>query len=345
MKKSTVIGLVIVLLFLAARLVPSQSSINTNVCVGFYNLENLFDTIDYEEVNDSEFTPLGSKKYTSSVYKKKLRNMAYAISKLALQDNSNGIGILGVAEVENIMVLEDLISEKSLVDKNFKIIHYDCKDERGIDVALLYNKDIFKPIDSKLLYVKLPKRGNKPVDQTRGVLWVCGNLYNDTIHVLVNHWPSRGGGAESAENRDIVAGINKRFTDSVLKSNPNAKLIVMGDFNDEPMDKSIASVLEAKTDVSKVKNRDLFNPFFSIKQKGIGTLVHQNRWNLFDQIIVSGSLASPSKGLQFQKARVFKESFLLVKTGKYKGQPKRTYAGNYYLGGYSDHLPVYVVLK
>jgi endonuclease/exonuclease/phosphatase family metal-dependent hydrolase len=314
-------------------------------CIGFYNLENLFDTEDDTTINDEEFLPAGTKLYTEAVYRDKLLNLSEVISQLGKEETADGLAILGVAEIENKKVLQDLVAQPKLKDRKYQIVHYNSPDARGVDVALLYNPVYFKVIESAPLNVPL-KNPDGSYYPTRDVLWVYGLFNGEPLHVFVNHWPSRRGGEEaSAPSRALAAGVAKTKIDSITKAYPDAKIILMGDLNDDPLSPSVVKVLNATNDTSKFQKGQLYNPWTDYYKKGIGTLAYNDAWNLFDQVILSQPfLKKQQDGFFFQKAVIFNRPFLLQKSGRYKGYPLRTYDFDVYMSGYSDHFPVYVVL-
>ncbi len=314
----------------------------------FYNLENLFDTINDPTVNDEQFTAEGSYRWSALKYKNKLNNLAYAISNFAADNSSpfklkNGPAIIGVSEIENRQVLEDLIRTGELAKRNYGIVHYDSPDRRGIDVGLLYDKDQFTLESSDHIPFTMPDR---PDFRTRDQLLVTGILGGERVHVIVNHWPSRLGGAkQSSPLREAAAALSRQIADSLLNADPASKVIIMGDLNDDPNNRSCKEVLGAKKKQENVKPGDYFNTMWEIFDRGIGTLAYQGSWNLFDQIIVSGNLVGKDRStLKFFRAEVFNRDFLKQKEGKYKGYPLRTHAGGVYLNGYSDHFPTLIYL-
>ena len=309
--------------------------------IAFYNLENLFDTKKDIGINDDDFTPSGKKNWTDDKYQKKLYNLAFVINQLGTDIAPNGADIIGVAEVENRGVLEDLVNQKELVDKKYQIVHIDSPDPRGIDVGFLYNPNTFKVNSYQAYPYTMP--GNNTI-KTRDILLVSGTLADQPLFVLVNHWPSRLG-ENSSPLRERAAGICKHICDSIYKTNNKANIIIMGDMNDDPKDKSTAVVLDAKKNKDEVKKGGLYNTMWSIHESGIGTLCYREQWNLFDQIIISENLLSSNKkNLHFLKAEVFNKDFLYQKEGKYAGYPLRTYSGNTFLNGYSDHFPTIIYL-
>lgn len=314
-------------------------------CVAFYNLENLFDTIDGPN-NDAEFLPNGGYHWNSMKYNSKLKNMSYAISQLGIDVTPAGAAIVGVSEIENRGVLEDLVAQPSIKDRNYQIVHYDSPDRRGVDVGLLYNPDYFTVTGTRSVRFSLP---TDTAFRTRDQLVVSGYLQGEKIHVIVNHWPSRYGGEEySRPKRDAAAALTKSICDSLYKTNPKAKIIIMGDLNDDPFNHSCAEVLGAKKERAEVASQEYFNTMWKTLDRGIGSLSYNGQWNLFDQIIISGNLANADRSeLSFWKAEIFNRDFLTQQEGRYKGSPKRTHAGGVWLNGYSDHYPtmIYLVKK
>ncbi len=313
--------------------------------IGFYNLENFYDTVDDTLINDQDFLPNGIRLYNDSTYKHKRHQLATVISKLATEMTPDGLALFGVAEIENRSVLEALAAEPEIAARNYKFVHYDSPDGRGVDVALAYNPKYFTPIYSRPInmthiYDGVEKR------RTRDILYVKGLLDGDTIHVLVNHWPSRGGGeAVTAPLRNACALECRTMSDSIMRSSPLAKIFVMGDLNDDPESPSCAQVMRAKKKKEEVSAQGFYNPMWKYFESGIGTIAYQDAWGLFDQIMISyGTLAKEGDGYHYLKTRIFNEPFLTTKTGRFKGYPFRTYAGDTYAGGYSDHFPVYMFL-
>ncbi len=311
--------------------------------IGFYNVENLFDTLDSPDTWDTEFTPSGKRRYDSNIYYDKLQRLAGVISEIGTEVSPDGPAILGLAEVENRAVLEDLVTQKALTPRNYQIIHFDSPDFRGIDVALLYQPKYFEPTAARAVPLKIYNDDGSP-RVTRDILFVSGNFMGETLHILVNHWPSRRGGQSATQAyRNAGAAVCKRIVDSLTQTDPHAQIIIMGDLNDDPASPSVKKILQAKKKASQVKEGELFNALYEHYQKGFGTLAWRDSWNLFDQLIVSHGLME-KEGFFFYKAKVFRKDYLLQKTGTYKGYPKRTFSGDEYIHGYSDHLPVYLIL-
>lgn len=309
--------------------------------VAFYNLENLFDTIDGPNI-DEEFLPNGAMKWTGYKYKAKLKNMSFAISKLGLEITPSGVSILGVSEIENRGVLEDLVKQPSIASRTYEIVHYDSPDRRGVDVGLLYNPRDFIVTNSKSYRLHT----DDPNFLTRDQLMVSGYLLGEKVHVIVNHWPSRTGGEEASEPKRVAAaGLTKSIVDSLYKVEPEAKIIVMGDLNDDPFNKSTAVVLNAKKNMEEVPKQGLYNTLWRTLDSGVGSLAYNSQWNLFDQIIISEPfLKADNSHLRFWKAEVFNRNFLIQQEGTYKGSPLRTHAGGVWLNGYSDHFPTLIYL-
>lgn len=308
--------------------------------VGFYNLENLFDVYNDESINDEEFLPEGKNAWTKEKYEKKQKNMASVIAKLGADMSPDGVVILGVSEIENRSVLEDLVAQDELESRNYQIVHYDSPDKRGIDVGLIYNPSYFKLIDSKAHELLIESNGKRKY--TRDVLHVKGLINGEIVHILVNHWPSRSGGEKrSAPGRAAAADLNKKISLEIYENEPNAKIIIMGDLNDDPSSKSIKKNLNAKKKIKQVKPEGFYNPMYSKFSKGAGSNAYRDSWSLFDQIIVSESyLDTTQDGLFFHKAEIFKEPRMLQPSGQYKNYPFRTFSNGVFINGYSDHFPV-----
>ena len=312
--------------------------------VGFYNQENLFDTINDPKINDEEFLPDSPNHWNTEKYLHKLANMSKVISLIGTDINPDGVALLGVSEVENLRVMKDLASQPLLKNRHFGIVHYDSPDRRGIDVGLFYNPKYFKLINSRSYRLHVP---GMPNFRTRDQLLVSGLLLGDTVYVIVNHWPSRYGGEKrSRPLRNAAAGLTRHISDSLLRLNPEAKIIVMGDLNDNPTNESVMKVMRA-VPKNKMKPGDFYNPMYKLYKEGIGSTAWRDTWSLFDQIFVSPALLGPvtlHSGLKFYKAFIFNKPFMQQKDGRYKGYPYRTFAGGTWLGGYSDHFPAYIVL-
>lgn len=308
--------------------------------VAFYNLENLFDTIHDKGKQDFEYLPDGANKWNSMKYLAKLKNMAQVLSQLATDRLPNGPAAIGVAEVENRGVLEDLVKQPTLAPRGLQIIHIEGPDTRGIDCGLLYNPKMYTVQASKLVpYVNV----NDTIHKTRGFLVVSGLLAGERVHFIVNHWPSRG----AASPARVLAGEQVRvLKDSLLREEPSSKVIIMGDLNDDPQDESVSKALGAKRNMNEVEQGGLFNPWWeTLVGKGVGTLTYRGSWNLFDQIMVSSNFLGDDRStLKYFRNEVFVRDFMMQQEGKYKGSPKRTSGGGVWLNGYSDHLPTIIYL-
>ncbi len=327
--------------------------------VAFYNFENLFDTINQPNYDD-EWTPKGKQRWTFDKYSQKLKNISKVISQIGVNDQQKQLPtFIGAAEVENRQVLEDLVKEPLIVGQNYGIVHFDSPDKRGIDVALLYKKNYFKPTSYKniplLIYRKPEQKTVKDFNYeageiiqnkrvyTRDILLVTGLLENEEIYLLVNHWPSRSGGEKKSRPfREAAGKLTRRIIDSLYSLNPDAKIICMGDFNDTPNDKSIKVGIEAKRNKSEVAVLGIYNPFEQMAKDGNATLFYRDIGNIFDQIMVSEPMIrSNFQGWSYWKSGIWNKPFMIQSEGKYKGYPLRHSENEV---GFSDHFPVYIYL-
>lgn len=314
--------------------------------IAFYNLENLFDTINNENVLDEEFTPDGLNRWTGEKYLHKLDNLALAISRIGEDDGwKGGPAILGVSEIENRGVLEDLVAHPLLRESGYQIVHYDSPDLRGVDVALLYRTPFFRVTASSSNELKIfDEKGERVF--TRDQLVVSGLYDGEQMHFIVNHWPSRSGGELlTRPRRNEAAQLTRHLVDSLLALNKEAKVFVMGDLNDDPTNESLRKYLRAVPNPDKMSDDEMFNCMFPLFRKGIGSLYYRDGVNLFDQIIITPALTGKDySSYKFYQARVFNSQFLIQKDGQYKGYPLRTMVGTVFQGGFSDHFPVYVII-
>lgn len=318
--------------------------------VVFYNLENFFDTINDPETRDDEFTPEGSRKWNTVKYNKKLRNMERVFFDIASVQKTYP-AVIGVSEVETRGVLEDIVSMPKLAPANYRIVHYDSPDRRGIDVGFLYRPDIFKLEGSAEIPFKMP---GQPNFLTRGFVTMWGTIDDEPFFFLVSHWPSRLGGKEaSSPKREAAGRAIRMIKDSVLRNNPATKVVIMGDLNDDATDKSIVDpdCLGAKAKVKDLKTGDFYNPFIDVLKAGMGTLAYQDSWNLFDNIIVSENLVNDKEGLRLKKSDgskyngyIFRRPYMVQQSGQYRGYPLRTFVGTNFQDGFSDHFPVYIYI-
>ncbi|MCX7954858.1 MAG: endonuclease/exonuclease/phosphatase family protein [Bacteroidales bacterium] len=311
----------------------------------FYNVENLYDTIDDPYTDDNEFLPNSKKCWNTQKYKEKLKNLSFVISDIGASTVKKMPDIIGLCEVENKTVLADLIASDNLQNADYDFIHYDSRYYRGVDVAFIYNKKSFVPLNSKPYKIIFQDDTSYT---TRDILLVSGLLYGELIHVIVNHWPSRRGGEAQSEHRRIYASkICRNIVDSLLAIDTLSSIILIGDFNDDPTNKSIKEVIKTSNKPQKTEMGYFYNPTENLFKKGVGSLAFNDKWNLFDQVIVSYALVcdKANKKYKFYKAGIFNAPYLQQKEGKFKGYPFRTYVGDNYIGGYSDHFPSYCILK
>lgn len=310
--------------------------------VGFYNLENLFDTIHDKGKNDYEFLPDGTNKWGTLKYTNKVKNMAKVLNEMGTDVLPVGMAAVGVSEIENSRVLKDLVEHETLAPRGWDFIHIEGPDRRGVDCALLYNPKLFKPVNSWL--APYTTEDNDTTYKTRGFLVVSGTMGGDMVHIIVNHWPSRYAKSPARERAGVLV---RQLKDSLMLAMPESKVLVMGDMNDDPDDKSMRTSLGAVREKEEIKTSScLYNPWWNIlRKKGLGTLKYNGKWNLFDQIILSGNLIGPDRTtLKLYKTEIFSRNYLFQQEGRYKGNTKRTHAGGVWLNGYSDHLPVIVYL-
>ena len=264
--------------------------------IAFYNVENLFDIKNDTLVFDDDRTPEGKDNWTEERYRHKLANIAKVISEIGSEKTKTSPDIVGLCEVENKQVIEDLIDHPLLRQKGYAIVHFDSPDERGIDVALLYKKAAFLPT-SYASHRLLIYNDDQFRDYTRDQLVVGGLLDNEQFYFTVNHWPSRSGGeARSKPNRMAAAKLNRRITDSILRLDVSAKIISMGDFNDDPIDDSLKKILRTEGAARKLEEGDLFNPMENLFRKGVGSLAYRDKWNLFDQLFFTPNLLEEKEG-------------------------------------------------
>jgi len=318
--------------------------------VMFYNLENFFDTINDPEILDDEFTPEGPKEWTSAKYRRKLANVERVLFDIAAADRIYP-AVIGFSELENRSVLEDIVAAPKLAPADYRIVHYDSPDARGVDVAFLYRPDLFKLEGSAAVRTEVP---TLPNFRTRDILTMWGTIDDEPFYFMVIHWPSRLGGKEASAFKRIAAGEQmRRLADSVLQRNPATKIVAMGDFNDDPTDPSMTEGLGARGRMKELEAGDFFNPFYEMHKAGLGTLAYGDAWNLFDNIVVTENLArGTAGGLQLRRAdgskyygNIFRRPYMVQREGQYRGYPLRTFVGNTFQGGFSDHFPVYIYME
>ncbi len=316
--------------------------------IAFYNLENLFDTINDVTINDEASPIMETSMNRTSVYKNKLKNLSKVISEIGFDKTGSSPTIIGICEVENRLVVEDLINTGKLKGINYNISHFNSPDNRGIDVGLIYNQDYFKIVREKNIALEIFDFDNGKQIFTRDQLLVEGLLSGERIFIIINHWPSRYGGAERSKPfRNKAAELNRFIIDSINHIDQRAKIFTIGDFNDDPTDESIKRILKTVKEKNNLFSSEMYNPYEKMFDDGYGTLKYRGLWNMFDQIILSKySLKDYNKiNFYFDGAYIHSESYLINQDGNYKGYPFRSFAGGNFIGGYSDHLPVYIILK
>ncbi|MGB2128765.1 MAG: endonuclease/exonuclease/phosphatase family protein [Flavicella sp.] len=315
--------------------------------LAFYNVENLFDTINDPNTLDEKSPILEIKNGRSAVYREKVKNMANVIAGIGKDKTGSSPTLIGLAEIENETVLKDLIESDSLKNEKYGYIHFDSQDARGIDVALLYKKEHFIPIDFRKKALRLStETGEKYF--SRDQLVITGYLEEERIHLIVNHWPSRRGGEEKSSHlRESAAYLTTTICDSILANEADAKIGILGDFNDNPKNASFKSVLKTKNTKEALNSKDIYNPYEALFEKGHHTLVYRDNLFLFDQVLISKGFLTKENtydSLSFYSAHVHNPSFLTQATGRYKNYPFRSFVRNGFTGGYSDHYPVYISL-
>jgi len=312
--------------------------------VVFYNVENLFDISDDPKTKDDEFTPGSQLKWNQEKYEKKINDIAHVISSV---NPSELPEIVGLAEVENDKVLNDLVMSDKLRAGNYSIIHYDSPDERGIDVAMIYRADEFTVTDSKAIPVVFP---SDSTETTRDILYVHGRTKDkETFHLFVNHWKSRSDGVQETEARRIYTAITlRKEIDMIMNKESDARIIVMGDLNDEPTNRSVHEMLMANNKRKNANSRELYNLMYDLHNTGnTGSYFYRGTWNMLDNLIISQSLLKDKSGYHtdYEGGKIFRQDWLLYRDEKYKESvPNRTYGGPQYYGGISDHFPIYVTL-
>ena len=314
-------------------------------CIAFYNVENLFDTINEPGKMDIDYTPEGRYLWDTEKYLDKLDKLAWVLKRLGTEKSPDGAAVIGLAEVENRRVLEDLANHKDIRDRNYQVVHYESPDFRGIDNALFYNPDYFEYISSRALPYEM-ERPDGSIERIREVLLVTGKLMGEKIHIMVNHWPSRRGGEAATRYKRVHgAQVNRAIVDSLKAIDPMTKVIVMGDFNDDPVNESIKKYLKAVGSQDRMSKENMYNPYYDAFRKGLGTNAWRDSWSLFDQIILSyGLVHEREDGWRYFRSEIYNDRRLVQRTGRYAGYPYRSFAGGQYIGGYSDHFPVFVYL-
>ena len=329
-----IIWLLVVVGWISGSCTTQKRMLRKEYTVLSYNVENLFDTIDDPKIPDEEFLPESEKKWTNERYQKKIDDLAKVISEVNPLETPE---IVGLVEIENQGVLEDLIRTNALKDHHYAIIHEESPDYRGIDVALLYRKDAFTEIMHETLPVVFPE---DTAFKTRDILHVVGKIRNKTVHVFVNHWPSRIGGDDKTEpKRLLAASVLKKRVDLVLTLDPNAHIIIMGDMNDEPANNSLQETLGANLPGSGAK---LVNLMMPDDMAGLGTYFYSGNWNMLDNLVVSSEMINGKQmKVENQKGNIYSSPWMIYTNKNGDKTPNRSYVGNKYVGGVSDHFPVY----
>jgi hypothetical protein len=311
--------------------------------IGFWNVENLYDTLNDKWKNDEEFTPFGTNAWTGKRYLTKIDRLAEVISQMATEVTPDGLAILGLCEIENKSVVKDLVNSPRLKKRNYQLVHIEGPDARGVDPSFIYNPTYFKVTKSVSYKVTLV---TDSTHKTRDILVVSGLFVGEPLTVLVNHWPSRRGGEMlSRPNRNAAAKIARRIADSITTANPKAKVAIIGDLNDDPVNDCVKKIIKTYKEIEFAKDGFYFNPMEKPFLNGIGTLAWQDSWNLFDQIIINKPFVEGNFNTwQYYNVRIFNKAFLKSDFGNFKGYPFRTYSGGAYTGGYSDHFPVYILM-
>ncbi|MCG3164936.1 MAG: hypothetical protein POELPBGB_00696 [Bacteroidia bacterium] len=331
------------LLFSAGVFAQEKKTSDKSFTIFSYNVENLFDTINDPDKEDEDFLPAGKQKWTAERYAKKLEQLSKVIATI---NAKNLPAIIGLYEIENKAVVEALAATNRLQKGKYGVVHYESPDKRSIDVAMMYRKNKFTVLSSKALYVGLPE---EPPYPTRDILYVKGMAgKTDTLHLFFNHWPSRRSGADASEkNRIAAATVLRHSVDSVFKTSPAARIVIMGDFNDYPDNISLVNTLGADTIMQADKASGLFNLTYALEKKNEGTYNYKGDWGMLDQFIVSYGLLKAPKGLHVHPnaAKILKEQWMLYTNKEtQESKPNATYGGEKYFGGYSDHLPIYMEL-
>ncbi len=360
--KKIIVAFTVLLYVSGANAQSKKYKIHT---IAFYNCENFFDTINDPNTNDEDFTP--ERGWTGDKYKQKVENLGKVLSQIGTNDQqTDAPTIIGVSEIENRSVLEDLIKNHQMRNKDYGIVHFDSPDKRGIDVGFLYQKKYFQPIS----YVNVPlliyndatedskyKKEEKEetstdkavVDKstnriyTRDQLLVTGLLDGEEVSIIVDHWPSRlGGEKKSSRLREAAGALSRKIMDSLYKKNPNAKIILLGDLNDGTQNRSVKISVGAKSKKEDVKPQGVYNPFEEMANRGNATLFYRDAGDIFDQIMVSEPLLNKDYSTyRYWKAGIYNKPFMIQNTGQYKGYPLRHSANEV---GFSDHFPVYIYL-
>lgn len=339
--KSLFLFFSLVYLSLSAQRIEKRSPSEALV-IGFYNLENLYDTLNDVWKNDEDYTPEGVNKWTGERYREKIRHLAHAIAAIGSEASPAGVSLLGMCEVENKAVVEDLVSEPVLRDRHYAIVHLEGPDARGVDPSFIYQPSCFKLKKAVSYPVKL---GMDTTHKTRDILVISGWIGKDALAILVNHWPSRRGGElRSRESRNKAARVARRIADSITGAEPLCRVLIMGDLNDDPVNECVRNYIRTVSSPAKLKSGEYYNPMEKLYLQGIGTLAYKDSWNLFDQIMLNEVWFTAPEGWRFAAVRIHNKTWLRTDYGSFKGYPFRSYSGGIYTGGYSDHFASYIIL-
>ena len=298
--------------------------------IAFYNLENLFDPLENDKTLDKDFTPNGIYNWDDHKYQQKINNLSLIISKIGLTRSETPPVLIGVCEVENESCLEDMIQSEPLKNFDYGFVFHKSPDHRGINVALLYQKRHFRFIENKAVSVNFKNQIES--EGTRDILHVKGLLFGKYIHLILNHWPSRSDGTQKTDHKRISASQEvQKIINEIKTSDPLAQIIIMGDFNDEPSSESLAPYLK----------EGFTNPMLQFQKLKKGSVKYKGKWIMFDQILFNNNLKE-AEWFDYQSTQIYVEPSLIEKSGRHRGSPKRTFVGSYYVGGYSDHFPVFI---
>jgi predicted extracellular nuclease len=342
MKLKVFYGLILMLIFATGCFVPRSKRIKVGVSsdsqvseayVMSYNVENLFDTINDPE-NDDDFTPNGKLIWNGKRYQEKLNHIAQVVEAVK---NENGIWpmAIGLIEVEHASCLNDLMSKTLLNEGHYQVAFIEGEDERGIDVGLLFRNDVMELVSVNKHNIVLPEN-----DKTRHILEVVGRVNNELIVFYVNHWPSRSGGTEkSAPSRQLASEQLSMVMTNRMKQNPDCNMILMGDFNDYPDNQSVARL-------EWVNGKQFSNLMKNVNPTNKGSHFYKGEWGFLDQFIVNAEMMLPErKGWSFRRVEAVGFDFMMYTNSKGEMSPARTYVGDSYKGGYSDHLPILLELN
>jgi len=334
-----------ILLFFGLTVYGQETKMSSEqrAVIAFYNLENLYDTLNDVWKNDEDFTPEGLNRWTGERYREKISRLARAISAIGVESCKDGAAVLGMCEVENKSVIEDLVKDPALVKRHYAIVHLEGPDARGVDPSFIYQPQYFEPQKS-VTYAVHPSRDT--AHKTRDILVISGLLKGEAVCILINHWPSRRGGElRSRGSRNIAAKKARWIADSVMRDDPACRVVIMGDLNDDPVNECVKKHIGTYRNARRPVAGFFYNPMEDMYLKGIGTLAYKDSWNLFDQILLNNVWLSAAEGWRYESVHIHNKSWLRTDFGNFKGYPFRSYSGGVYTAGYSDHFASYIVVK